>query len=168
MNPLNAPPHLHRIPNVIKSPLTRHGQLPPQLLLRNGPLVIRALPLSGLVSIPHGGMGVLPMFLIHGRDAQCHLIYYSAIYHTDPAQTQTAVGPPYCESPSLQALSLNVRPIAIASPTLFICVVSVSSASGNFSNVLPRDFDDAIVNRRLKARGRVIHPTLCHQLTFCS
>ena len=31
--------------------------------------------------------------------------------------------------------SLNVRPIAIASPTLFICVVSTASACGNFSNV---------------------------------
>ena len=31
--------------------------------------------------------------------------------------------------------SLNVRPIDIASPTDFIWVVSVSSASGNFSNV---------------------------------
>jgi hypothetical protein len=30
--------------------------------------------------------------------------------------------------------SANVRPIAIASPTLFICVVSVSSAPANFSN----------------------------------
>ena len=30
--------------------------------------------------------------------------------------------------------SLNVRPIAIVSPTLFICVVSLLSASGNFSN----------------------------------
>ena len=30
--------------------------------------------------------------------------------------------------------SLNVRPIAIVSPTLFICVDSVESASGNFSN----------------------------------
>jgi hypothetical protein len=30
-------------------------------------------------------------------------------------------------------LSLNVRPMAIASPTLFICVVSVGSACGNFS-----------------------------------
>ena len=29
--------------------------------------------------------------------------------------------------------SLNVRPMAIASPTLFICVVSVGSACGNFS-----------------------------------
>ena len=36
---------------------------------------------------------------------------------------------PFCNA------SLNVRPMAIASPTLFICVVSVSSASGNFSNV---------------------------------
>ncbi len=31
--------------------------------------------------------------------------------------------------------SLKVRPIAIASPTLFICVVSVASACGNFSKV---------------------------------
>ena len=31
--------------------------------------------------------------------------------------------------------SLKVRPIDIASPTDFICVVSVSSASGNFSKV---------------------------------
>ena len=29
---------------------------------------------------------------------------------------------------------LKVRPMAIASPTDFICVVSVSSACGNFSN----------------------------------
>ena len=32
-------------------------------------------------------------------------------------------------------LSLKVRPMPIASPTDFICVVRVSSASGNFSNV---------------------------------
>ena len=32
-------------------------------------------------------------------------------------------------------LSLNVRPMAIVSPTDFIWIVSVSSASGNFSNV---------------------------------
>ena len=31
--------------------------------------------------------------------------------------------------------SLKVRPIAIASPTLFICVVSTGSACGNFSKV---------------------------------
>ena len=31
--------------------------------------------------------------------------------------------------------SLNVLPMAIASPTDFICVVRVSSESGNFSNV---------------------------------
>ena len=31
--------------------------------------------------------------------------------------------------------SLNVRPIDMASPTLFICVVSTASACGNFSNV---------------------------------
>ncbi len=31
--------------------------------------------------------------------------------------------------------SLNVLPIAMASPTAFICVVSMESAVGNFSNV---------------------------------
>ena len=31
--------------------------------------------------------------------------------------------------------SLNVRPMAIASPTLFICVVNTGSAPGNFSKV---------------------------------
>ena len=31
--------------------------------------------------------------------------------------------------------SLKVRPIAMPSPTDFICVVRVSSASGNFSKV---------------------------------
>ena len=30
--------------------------------------------------------------------------------------------------------SVKLRPIAIASPTLFIVVVSVGSAAGNFSN----------------------------------
>ena len=35
----------------------------------------------------------------------------------------------------LRNASLNVRPIAIASPTDFICVVRVGSAFGNFSNV---------------------------------
>jgi hypothetical protein len=34
---------------------------------------------------------------------------------------------------ALRNASLNVRPIAIASPTDFICVVSVRSACGNFS-----------------------------------
>jgi hypothetical protein len=31
-------------------------------------------------------------------------------------------------------LSWKVRPMAITSPTLFICVVSLGSAAGNFSN----------------------------------
>ena len=34
----------------------------------------------------------------------------------------------------LRNACLKVRPMAIASPTDFICVVSVSSACGNFSN----------------------------------
>ena len=35
---------------------------------------------------------------------------------------------------ALPSASVKLRPIAIASPTLFMCVVSVSSAPGNFSN----------------------------------
>ena len=38
-----------------------------------------------------------------------------------------------CESP-LPSACLNVRPIAITSPTDFICVPSTGSAPGNFSN----------------------------------
>ena len=41
--------------------------------------------------------------------------------------------PSSSERMPLRKASLNVRPIAIASPTDFICVVSVRSASGNFS-----------------------------------
>ena len=36
--------------------------------------------------------------------------------------------------------SLNVRPIAIVSPTDFICTVKTGSASGNFSNVQRGNF----------------------------
>jgi len=38
------------------------------------------------------------------------------------------------ERRALPNASQNVRPIDIASPTAFICVVSRSSAPGNFSN----------------------------------
>ena len=41
--------------------------------------------------------------------------------------------PSSSERTALRNASLNVRPIAIASPTDFICVVSVRSACGNFS-----------------------------------
>ena len=34
----------------------------------------------------------------------------------------------------LPSACLNVRPMAITSPTLFICVPSTGSAPGNFSN----------------------------------
>ena len=43
--------------------------------------------------------------------------------------------PPSNERSAFCIDSLNVRPIDIASPTAFICVVSVSSAPANFSNV---------------------------------
>ena len=36
--------------------------------------------------------------------------------------------------------SLNVRPMAMTSPTDFICVVKVGSASGNFSNAQRGNF----------------------------
>jgi len=36
--------------------------------------------------------------------------------------------------------SLNVRPMAMTSPTDFICVVSVRSASGNFSKAQRGNF----------------------------
>jgi hypothetical protein len=41
--------------------------------------------------------------------------------------------PSSSERTAFRNASLNVRPIAIASPTDFICVVSVRSACGNFS-----------------------------------
>ena len=44
-----------------------------------------------------------------------------------------AARPSSSERSPLRNASLNVRPIAIASPTDFIWVVSVRSASGNFS-----------------------------------
>jgi hypothetical protein len=42
--------------------------------------------------------------------------------------------PSSSERNAFMKASLNVRPIAITSPTDFICVVSVRSARGNFSN----------------------------------
>ena len=38
------------------------------------------------------------------------------------------------ERSALPSASVKFRPMAMASPTLFMCVVSVVSASGNFSN----------------------------------
>ena len=50
--------------------------------------------------------------------------------------------------------SLNVRPIAIASPTDFICVVSVVRRRGNFSNVQRGILIDHVVDGRLEAGRR--------------
>ena len=50
--------------------------------------------------------------------------------------------------------SLNVRPIAIASPTDFICVVSVRIGLGELLEVPSRDLDDDVVDGRLEGRGR--------------
>ena len=50
-------------------------------------------------------------------------------------------------------LSAKVRPIAMASPTDFIAVVSTGSAPGNFFEGKARDFGHDIIDRRLE-RGR--------------
>ncbi len=47
---------------------------------------------------------------------------------THPVRPLSSARKPFCSA------SLNVRPIAIDSPTDFICVVSVGFAPGNFSN----------------------------------
>ena len=44
------------------------------------------------------------------------------------------------EPNALRKASLNVRPMPIASPTDFICVPSVVSAPGNFSNAKRGNF----------------------------
>jgi hypothetical protein len=44
------------------------------------------------------------------------------------------LAPSSSERNAFMNASLKVRPIAITSPTDFICVVSVRSARGNFSN----------------------------------
>ena len=59
-----------------------------------------------------------------------------------------------CACPSTSA-SLKVRPIAITSPTDFICVPSVGSAPGNFSNCPLGNLDDDVVDRRLEAGRRL-------------
>ena len=50
--------------------------------------------------------------------------------------------------------SLNVRPIAIASPTLFICVVSVGVGLRKFLEGEARNLDHAVIDRRLETRRR--------------
>jgi hypothetical protein len=54
----------------------------------------------------------------------------------------------------LLSASLKVRPIAIASPTDFIVVVSVVVGCRELLEGEPRDLDDDVVERRLEA-GRV-------------
>ncbi len=48
----------------------------------------------------------------------------------------------------------KVRPIAIASPTDFMCVVSVGVGAGELLEGEARPLDDHVVDRRLEARGR--------------
>ena len=68
----------------------------------------------------------------------------------------------YSERRHFCRLSLNVRPMAMASPTLFICVVSVNGGRaqapcGNFSKAkrapTPVGVGDDVINARLEARG---------------
>ena len=63
------------------------------------------------------------------RPCFCAFSHLSYLSSPKPKRLTSMQRMPFCRA------SLNVRPIAIASPTLFICVVSVSSASGNFSKV---------------------------------
>ena len=53
---------------------------------------------------------------------------------------------------ALPNASQKVRPIDIASPTLFMCVVSRSSAPGNFSKAKRGSLHHDVVQRRLEAR----------------
>ncbi len=48
---------------------------------------------------------------------------------------------------------MNVRPMAMASPTDFICVVSVGSALGEFLERPAGDLGDDVVDGRLEAGG---------------
>ena len=48
----------------------------------------------------------------------------------------------------------NVRPIAIASPTDFMCVESVGVGAGELLEGEARPLDDHVVDRRLEARRR--------------
>jgi hypothetical protein len=51
------------------------------------------------------------------------------------------------------SLSLNVRPMAIASPALFICVVMCGVGLREFLEGEAWDLGDDVINGRLKARG---------------
>ena len=51
--------------------------------------------------------------------------------------------------------SVKLRPIAIASPTLFMCVVSVGSAPRELLEREPRHLDHDVVERRLERRRRL-------------
>ena len=56
---------------------------------------------------------------------------------------------------ALPSASLNVRPIAITSPTDFIVDVSAGSAPGELLEREPRDLHDHVVERGLERRGRL-------------
>ena len=55
----------------------------------------------------------------------------------------------------LPSACLKVRPMAITSPTHFICVPSTGSAPGNFSNCQRGNLDDHVIDGRLEAGRRL-------------
>ena len=66
-------------------------------------------------------------------------------------------------------LSLNVRPMAMASPTLFICVVSVGSACGMVAvrkhlEGEARNLGDDVINARLGSYAGVSRVGIAHQV----
>ena len=50
INPIDRPPHLQRVPQIVQPPLARDGELAAELLLGDGPLVVQRFALRGLVA----------------------------------------------------------------------------------------------------------------------
>ncbi len=74
------------------------------------------------------GVGVRTAARTASRDSSCTRSSAGVAPRVQPLRSASSPRRPFWNA------SLNVRPIAITSPTDFICVVSVGSAVGNFSN----------------------------------
>ena len=74
------------------------------------------------------GVGVRSAASTVSSDSSCSRSSAGVAPTTQPVRSVSSPRSPFWNA------SLNVRPIAIASPTDFIWVVSVGSAAGNFSN----------------------------------
>ena len=72
--------------------------------------------------------GLASLWAISSREGGFAVPQRSRRSHPSPNRFTSSPRSAFCSD------SLNVRPIAIVSPTLFICVVSAGLASGNFSN----------------------------------